>query len=113
MNTETKKETQVLVDTKESDSIIKMDAPVFILFAEFLGYVSVFNKIAEDWCDGKVPDLHVQKVLIVEAKCIFRQMKKDYSIDDIREFYIMYYPLILQEYEEKLADLVDKSVVII
>lgn len=113
-NTETKTVTQIAVKTNdEQNPIIKVDAPVFILFAEFLGYVSVFNKLAEDWCDGKVPDLHVQKVLIVEAKCIFRQMKKDYTINDIREFYTMYYPLILQEYEENLAKLVDKSVVAI
>jgi hypothetical protein len=114
MNTETKKATQILVGTEEEDSpIIIIDAPVFILFAEFLGYVSIFNKQAEDWCDGKVPEMHVQKVLIVEAKCIFRQMKKDYTIAEIREFYTMYYPLILQEYEEKLASLVDKNVVAI
>lgn len=106
-NTETK--TQIAVETKEkSEPIIVMDAPVFILFAEFLGYVSVFNKLAEDWCDGKVPDIDVQKVIIVEAKCIFRQMKKDYTLDDIREFYEMYYPLILQEYEEKLASIISK-----
>ena len=73
MNTETKKETQVLVDTKESDSIIKMDAPVFILFAEFLGYVSVFNKIAEDWCDGKVPDECIQKIIIYILNCTKRR----------------------------------------
>ena len=103
MNTETKKETQVLVDTKESDSIIKMDAPVFILFAEFLGYVSVFNKIAEDWCDGKVPEVPVQKVMIVEAKCIYRQMCKDYALDDIQYYYDSYYPLILKEFDDKLA----------
>lgn len=107
MNTESNKAAAVMVGVKEREaSTICIDAPVFILFAEFLGYVSVFNKIAEDWCDGKVPDMHVQKVLIVEAKCIFRQMKKDYTMEDIREFYTMYHPLILQEYEDKLANLV-------
>lgn len=111
-NTETKTMTQIAVKTSdEKNPIITMDAPVFILFAEFLGYVSILNKLAEDWCDGKVPALHIQKVLIVEAKCIFRQMKKDYTIDEIREFYMMYYPLILQEYEEKLASLISKTTV--
>jgi len=107
-NTESKTITQI--GTETDDSLIKVDAPIFILFAEFLGYVSTLNKFAEDWCDGKVPDLHIQKVLIVEAKCIFRQMLKDYTIDDIREFYMMYYPLVFQEYDEKLANLVKKTV---
>lgn len=111
-NTETKTVTQIAVKTNdEHNPIIKMDAPVFILFAEFLGYVSILNKLAEEWCDGKVPALHVQKVLIVEAKSIFRQMKKDYSIDEIREYYMMYHPLILQEYEEKLASLISTTAV--
>ena len=112
MNNSTETKTKVAVMTnRDGKPMIGMDAPVFILFAEFLGYVSVFNKLAEEWCDGKIPAMHIQRVLIVEAKCIFRQMKKDYSIDDIREFYEMYYPLILQEYEEKLASVVTKDVV--
>ena len=64
--------------------------------------------MAEDWCDGKVPEIYIQTIIILEAKCILRQMKKDYSLDDIREFYSMYYPLIFQEYDEKLAKLLEK-----
>ena len=111
MSTKTEKETKVEIKTKDSNdeqAVIIIDAPLFIIFAEFLGYVSIFNKMAEDWCEGKVPDIHVQKVIILEAKCIFRQMKKDYSIEDIRDFYTMYYPLILEEYAENLAKLVEK-----
>lgn len=99
-------ETKKIVEFNEDGAIV-LEAPLFILFAEYLGYVSKFNKIAEDWCDGKVPDACVQKVLMVESKCILRQMKKDYSIEDIREYYTMYYPLIFQEYEEKLAKLLE------
>jgi len=112
MSTETKTETKVEIKTKYSngeDAIIIVDAPLFIIFAEYLGYVSIFNKMAEDWCDGKVPDMHVQKVIILEAKCIFRQMKKDYTIEEIREFYTMYYPLILEEYADNLLKLVEKD----
>lgn len=104
MNTETKAVSEVGTKTRKNE--ICVEAPLFILFAEYLGYVSVFNKKAEEWCDGKVPEIHVQKIIILEAKCIFRQMKKDYSLDDIREFYDMYYPLILQEYDEKLNSLI-------
>ena len=105
MNTnQSKTATKVMVETDEKTFVV--EAPLFILFAEFLGYVSIFNDFAEKWCDGKVPEMHVQKVLLVEAKSILRQMKKDYSKEEIREFYQMYYPLILQEYEEKLASII-------
>lgn len=109
MSTETKTVTKVETEVKENqpnEEAIIVEAPLFILFAEYLGYVSIFNKMAEDWCDGKVPEMHIQKVIILEAKCILRQMKKDYGLDSIREFYSMYYPIIFQEYDEKLAKLI-------
>jgi hypothetical protein len=111
MSTETKTVTKVETEVKENqpnEEAIIVEAPLFILFAEYLGYVSIFNKMAEDWCDGKVPEMHIQKIIILEAKCIFRQMKKDYGLDSIREFYSMYYPLIFQEYDENLAKLIEK-----
>lgn len=111
MSTETKTVTKVETEVKENqpnEEAIIVEAPLFILFAEYLGYVSIFNKLAEDWCDGKVPEMHIQKVIILEAKCILRQMKKDYGLDSIREFYSMYYPIIFQEYDEKLAKLINK-----
>lgn len=85
--------------------VATIQAPLFIIFAEYLGYVSQFQKKAEDWCDGKVPEVHVQKVMNVEAKCIYRQMLKDYDLDDIQYYYDAYYPLILKEYDDKLADI--------
>jgi hypothetical protein len=99
--------TQIIVGTKTEDEKkpITIEAPLFILFAEYFGYVSIFNKVAEDWCDGKVPETHIQKVIILEAKCILRQMKKDFNMDDVRELYEDYYPLILEEYDNKLNKL--------
>ena len=117
MNKETKTEAPTkemggaLEELKEFGDIVNnhtecvVSAPVFILFAEYLGYVSQFNKKAEDWCDGKVPEVHVQKIMRLEAACIFRQMKKDYSLDVIKYYYDSYYPLILKEYVDKLAEI--------
>lgn len=87
---------------ENTTNIVTLEAPLFIIFAEYLGYVSIFNKYAEEWCDGKIPEIHVQKLIIVEAKSILRQMKKDYEINDIHYFYEMFYPIILQELDEKL-----------
>ena len=83
---------------------IKLEAPVFIIFSEYLGYVSPFTNLAEEWCDGKIPPIHMQKVIMVEAKCILRQMKKDYTKKEIIDFYNDYDELILEDYKEKLAN---------
>jgi len=84
-----------------------VECPVFIIFAEYFGYVSSFIKTCEAWCNGNVPELHVQKFLKIEAASIFRQMKKDYSIEEIRDYYERYYPLILKEWVEKLKSITD------
>ena len=79
-----------------------ISAPLFLMFAEYLGYVSKFTEIAMEWCEGKVPEEYIQKILDVEAKSIFRQMKKDYPMEEIQLWYDTYYPVILSDYEEKL-----------
>lgn len=106
-NTVTQVDTKTVTDNEILNEEITVEAPLFILFAEYLGYVSKFNKVAEEWCDGKVPEEHVQKIIILEANCILRQMKKDYAIEDIRDFYMMYYPLIFEDYDEKLKKLLE------
>lgn len=101
-NTETQKESvNMEAIAQHTEKTIK--TPVFIIFAEYLGYVSRFNQIAIDWCEGKVPEEYVQQLLIMEAKSIFRQMKKDYTIEEIQYWYDTYQPVILCDYEEKLA----------
>ena len=98
--------TKTVANEKVELEELVIAAPIFIIFAEYMGYVSQFNKKAEDWCDGKVPEVHIQKFMMLEAKCIFRQMSKDYDKDDIRYYYDSYYPLILKEYEDKLAEII-------
>jgi hypothetical protein len=110
-NTETKTQTQTEkwegnfndIKLNSDDKVVKMDTPVFIIFAEFLGYVSKFNKIANDWCDGKIPDEYIQKIMNAEARCILHQMMKDYTIPTMRYWFKTYYPVVLEEIEEKLA----------
>ena len=96
-----RKEGSVNEVAQHIEKVIK--TPVFIIFAEYLGYVSRFNDIAVDWCEGKFPEEYLQNLLVMEAKSIFRQMKKDYPLDEIQYWYDTYHPVILAEYEEKLA----------
>ena len=106
MGNTTTKETQNVVLTETNDNTEKViKTPVFIIFAEYLGYVSRFNELAIDWCDGKIPDEYIQNILIMEAKSIFRQMKLDYTIEEIQYWYNTYYPVILAEYDEKLSSI--------
>lgn len=86
--------------TSHKEKVVK--TPVFIIFAEYLGYVSRFNDIAIEWCEGKLPDKYIQGILDMEAMSIFRQMKNDYALEQIQYWYDTYYPVILADYEEKL-----------
>ncbi len=92
----------------EENVTINLETPILIIFAEYLGYVSMYVNIAEEWCDGRVPQIQVQKLMIIEASNICRQMKIDYTLEDIKMYYLMYKDVILQEYEEKLANIVKK-----
>ena len=50
----------------------------------------------------------LEKVMKLEAKCIFRQMQKDFELDVIRYYYDSYYPLILKEYADNLAEIINE-----
>ncbi len=105
-----KSQIEVITSTEQKDeSAITLEAPLFVMFAEYFGYLSRFNNIAKEWCDGKVPNIMMQKVIILEANCILREMKKEYSNKTIRKYYELYYPIILQEYNEKLHSLIAKE----
>lgn len=92
------------VEENASNDEITVQTALFIIFAEYLGYISPFNKIASDWCDGHKPDVYNKRLLEIEAKCILRQMKKDYGIDKIRFWYNTYYPVVIEDLEKKLND---------
>jgi hypothetical protein len=117
-NTETVKETQqwkgnfaelAEESNKESSKKNVIEAPIFIIFAEYLGYVSRFNQLAVEWCDGKIPETYIQKIMIMEAKSIFRQMQKDYTLPTIKYWYNTYYPVILEEFADKLAKTLESN----
>ena len=97
--------TATLVQEKNEPKELKMETPLFIIFAEYLGYVSRFIKIAEDWCNGKIPKPYVQKAMNVEALCMYRAIKDDMTDDEVRYWYDTYYPIILAEYDEKLSQM--------
>lgn len=75
---------------------------LFIAFAEFLGYESPLISWAEDVCLGKPLESFKQKILKVDAISIFNKMQEKYTIDEIKEWWEQYYPLILEDYEKNI-----------
>ena len=95
--------------TQELDETLKISAPIFILFAEHLGYVSSLKKLVEEWVKGTPPDVTYQKLLTVEALSIRQKMVKDYEVDFIKAKYNELYPIFFQEAEEKMEDILEDA----
>ena len=93
------------------DDILFIQTPIFILFAEYLGYVSRFIPFAEDWCDPKkpMPKVHIQTLLEREAKSIFDDMCKIWTEEEINKLYRNYYPCGLNNLEEDLNNKKEKK----
>lgn len=90
------------MEEEKKNTLIEVHPALFILFSEYLGYVSKYIEEATSWCKGEAVKDEVKKFLVVEAKCIYRSMLKTFPINEIREWYDIYYPIIFQEYDENL-----------
>lgn len=96
---------------KMDENIInKVDEPivvnkiVFLLFAEFLGYVSDFVKYADEICEGKEVPKVIYKIMELDADYIFRKMQEEYTLEEIKGWYNEFYPLLLKDCEESLKE---------
>ncbi len=104
-------------DSKMEDNINKIDGPqvinktLFLLFAEFIGYVSDFVKYADDVCAGKEIPKVIHKLIELDADYIFRKMQEEYTIEEIKGWYNEFYPLILKEYEDAIKEKENKELV--
>lgn len=84
-------------------------APVFIMFAEYLGFVSKVIDWAEDWCNGNKPDDYKVKIIETDAICLFNQAKKKYTEDELAEWYDSFYEVILSDYDNNIKKLEAKQ----
>lgn len=97
--------------TSEKDSIVTenkknelrvVNKALFVLFAEFLGYASPLIDWAEDICDGKnVPEFK-KRIVYLDADYLFKEMQKEYTIEEIRKWYDEFYPVVLKDYDDKM-----------
>ena len=84
-------------------------APVFIMFAEYLGFVSKVIDWAEDWCNGNKPDDYKVKIIETDAICLFNQAKKKYTEDELAEWYDLFYEVTLSDYDNNIKNLEAKQ----
>jgi hypothetical protein len=97
-------------NVKETFVPVEINKITFILFAEFLGYESVFVEWAEDICNGEeVEDF--KKILIErDADYIFRKMTEEYTIAEIRNWFNEFYDVILKDYDKVAKGMVKSKV---
>lgn len=72
--------------------------PIFILFAEFLGYDSPLCEIAEKICNGELKESYYVDIINRDADNIFQMMKEEFSLTEIKEYYDQYFPIALESY---------------
>lgn len=112
VNTEEKeKKVEEALSVKDfaEDTKHVVKAPVFIMFAEYLGLVSKVIDWAEDWCNGNKPDDYKVKIIETDAICLFNQAKKKYTEDELAEWYDLFYEAILSDYDNNLKNLEAKQ----
>lgn len=83
--------------------------PLFIIFAEYLGYESPLIKWAEDWCNGNTIPEYQRRILKVDALSIYDKILEEYTKKDLRDWYLQFYNVILETYENNLIKLDSKS----
>lgn len=79
-----------------------ISAPLFLAFAEYLGYVSGVLKWVDEWCIGKKPSPYMVKFIEIEAAAVLKEVKKEYDAVTIRKFYDGLYDVILGLYDENI-----------
>lgn len=85
--------------TQKSEKVIS--GPLFLLFAEFLGYTSPIVEWAEKICKGEKVDNFKRKIVNIDAIGVFNQIKKDnFTTEEIKGWFYELYDLLLKRYDK-------------
>lgn len=83
-----------------------ISAPLFLMFAEYLGYVGKTLPWVDSWCvDKKKPEDYKVRFIEVEAVTVLREAKKKFSEQKLRELYDSLYEVILFIYDDNLKEM--------
>lgn len=107
--TDDKKNDNLSIKDFAGDATHVIKAPIFILFAEYIGFVSKIINWAEDWCNGKLNnndptslDVYKKKIVTEDALVLYRLAKKEYTDKELSDWYNKFYELILYKFDENL-----------
>ena len=87
-----------------------ISAPLFIMFAEYLGYVGKTLPWVDEWCvNKKKPEDYKVRFIEVEAVTVLNEAKKKYTEQKLRELYDALYEVILFIYDDNLKEMETKK----
>ena len=110
-NTQTKTEVQDKPETGYEGDLktlmgegkYNLSAPLFLMFAEYLGYVGKVLEWVDDWCvNKKKPEPWKVKFIETEAIVAYNECRKKFTEKRMRELYDSLYEVILFLYDENL-----------
>ena len=82
-----------------------ISAPLFLMFAEYLGYVGKTLPWLDSLCVAKKKlEPYKMKFIEIEAVTVLKEAKKKYTEKKMRELYDSLYEIILYVYDENLKD---------
>lgn len=97
--TETSNTTTALVLVENKDATkFTLPAPVFILFAEYLGYETPFIKWCENMCTQKNVPEYQKNIIISEAKNMLVDISKEYSVKKIHDYFEELYDVAIDKW---------------
>lgn len=110
-NKEVKETATATATISAENNVINFDttivrSPLFLLFAEFIGYASPLVEWAEKICENKTVPKSIEKAIMVDAVVIFEKMKKELSSSNIAELWDSYYSTItiFKDYDNNLIE---------
>lgn len=87
-----------------------ISAPLFLMFAEYLGYVGKTLPWVDNWCVAKKKPAEYQiKFIEIEAVTVLNEAKKKFTIKKLRELYDSLYEVILNIYDANIKELEEKK----
>jgi len=83
-----------------------ISAPLFLMFAEYLGYVGKTLPWVDSWCvDKKKPEDYKIRFIEIEAITVLREAKNKFTEQKLRELYDSLYEVILFIYDDNLKEM--------
>lgn len=83
-----------------------ISAPLFLMFAEYLGYVGKTLPWVDQWCvSKKKPEDYKVRFIEIEAVTVLKEAKKKFTEKKLRELYDSLYEVILFVYDDNLKEM--------